>query len=426
MSNLSKLTQLLKSLFFVALLFNFSCGGDDPDPDPTDPTQPIAIVISDFSVTIDENPENDAVLGTISASVNRGDLTYQLSDQTPAGALSINAATGDLTVADSSLFDFELNETLTATVTASVEDTSKIASITITLKDVEESTVGLITAAADFSKRTELAAVAFQEKLWVIGGVDGATRDSDIWSSEDGISWIRPVLNTFPPTQRADHTMVVFKDKLWLIAGTDNPSSRLKDVWSSPNGSAWTQETNNAPFGERSGHSTVVYNDKIWVIGGLTSPGGAVQNDVWSSTDGKTWVEETGSAAFSNRYDHSSVVYDGKMWIIGGRGLDFSSDKVWNSTDGITWTQVVTNDALKPLYNHSTVVFDDKMWVIAGFNGERVNDVWVSEDGAAWSVVDTPDFSARLGQTAAVYDDKVWLIGGFDGEVKNDVWTIAE
>ncbi len=59
-----------------------------------------------------------AVLVPISASVNRGDLSYQLTDQTPAGAMTNNAATGELTVADSSLFDFELNETLTATGTA--------------------------------------------------------------------------------------------------------------------------------------------------------------------------------------------------------------------------------------------------------------------------------------------------------------------
>ena len=55
-----------------------------------------------------------------------------------------NAATGELTMADSSLFDFELNETLTATGTALVETTSKMASITITLSDLNERVITIV------------------------------------------------------------------------------------------------------------------------------------------------------------------------------------------------------------------------------------------------------------------------------------------
>ncbi len=103
---------------------------------------PTVITISDFSATIDENPSNGMILGTISATTNQGNLAYAITSQAPAGAIAINARTGEMTVADASQFDFETNPTLTATVEASANGETKSATITITLNDVVEIIAG--------------------------------------------------------------------------------------------------------------------------------------------------------------------------------------------------------------------------------------------------------------------------------------------
>lgn len=125
------LRLLLTAVLFLPVLFMVSCNDDD------DPVA-IAIEVSPLSVTIDENPAVNLALGTVDASTNRGELLFTLSDESPAGALSIVSTTGELTVGDASLFDFETNPTITATVAASVEDVVETAQVTITLNNVVE------------------------------------------------------------------------------------------------------------------------------------------------------------------------------------------------------------------------------------------------------------------------------------------------
>ena len=115
-------------LSLVALLIT-ACSSDDD-------ASSVAITLNDFSVNVDEFSENGTVVGTVSATTNSGTITYALTNQLPSGALAINATTGELTVADATKFRFNDNETITATVTASVGSTNKSATVTIDLNRV--------------------------------------------------------------------------------------------------------------------------------------------------------------------------------------------------------------------------------------------------------------------------------------------------
>ena len=96
------------------------------------------ISVQDLTVAIDENPTNGDVIGTVVATQTEGggNLAYSISAQTPAGGLSINASTGEVTVLDETLFDFETNPVITATV--SVDGTINTGVITINLANINE------------------------------------------------------------------------------------------------------------------------------------------------------------------------------------------------------------------------------------------------------------------------------------------------
>ena len=100
-------------------------------------TDVLEITAQDFTVDVDENPTDGQVLGTVQANGN-GTLDYSITSQTPTGAMAIDATTGELTVIDPNLFDFETNPVITAeiSVTDGVESTSLTA--TINLNDVDE------------------------------------------------------------------------------------------------------------------------------------------------------------------------------------------------------------------------------------------------------------------------------------------------
>lgn len=96
------------------------------------------IEVSNFTLTISENPADGAVLGNVSVTATGGSLTYAITTQTPEGAMAIDPTTGQLTVNDRKKFNFELYPTITGTFTATNGRGSASGTITITLTDVDE------------------------------------------------------------------------------------------------------------------------------------------------------------------------------------------------------------------------------------------------------------------------------------------------
>jgi hypothetical protein len=102
---------------------------------------PVTVSVSAFTNTIAENPTLNAVLGTVTASTNRGSLVYSLTAQAPAGAMAINSSTGALTVANAGLFNFEVNPSITGVVSVANGSETATANITITVSNVIEVTI---------------------------------------------------------------------------------------------------------------------------------------------------------------------------------------------------------------------------------------------------------------------------------------------
>ncbi len=125
-------------LVFAAILLN-SCSKDSDDPTPQE--TPITVSTADFSKTMDENPTNGQLIGTVQGSTNEGSVTFSITEQTPAGAFAIDLASGELKVSDETLFDFETNPTITGTVKVANGTVSKNALVTITLNDLVEENI---------------------------------------------------------------------------------------------------------------------------------------------------------------------------------------------------------------------------------------------------------------------------------------------
>ena len=124
---MSKKNKLSYLFLLTVLLLTYSCSNDD---DTT-----IKVNLEGLEVTIDETPADGETIGTIQTDEGMA-LNFNITSQTPSGALNIDSGSGEVTVADASLFDFETNPTITATVTA--ENSENSANITINLNNVAE------------------------------------------------------------------------------------------------------------------------------------------------------------------------------------------------------------------------------------------------------------------------------------------------
>ncbi len=129
---MKKQLKLIYLLAIGLILSILSCNNDDEGATSS------PINLQDLQVTIDENPTNGQIIGTVQTDGN-GAIDFDIATQTPAGALSINSTSGELTIADATLFDFETNPEITATISAN--NVVNTANITINLNNLNEAAV---------------------------------------------------------------------------------------------------------------------------------------------------------------------------------------------------------------------------------------------------------------------------------------------
>ncbi len=113
-----------------------------------------APVINDQSFSVDENSANTTVVGTVTATDQDAGqtLTYAITGGNALGAFTINASSGQITVADFTDLDFETNPTFNLTVQVTDNGTGNLtdtATITINLNNLNEAPV--VNAAGPFA-----------------------------------------------------------------------------------------------------------------------------------------------------------------------------------------------------------------------------------------------------------------------------------
>lgn len=227
-------------------------------------------------------------------------------------------------------------------------------------------------------------------KLWNFGGNLGssATIENYIFSSSDGVSWIKAAGKTIP-VAISDEGAVVFHDQIYLIGGYDGAIDR-KDAWVSGDGLNWSAANANAlgsvaTNGAQDGTS-IVFKDFIYYIGGASSNGNSGNTYVVRSADGATWSSVGITQLPSARTHHCAFVLNSVLYIIGGynaAGTNLSGG--YSTSDGINWTARATT-GLQTFAESSCTVQNGMVFLIGGLhNGTIFNTVYTSNDGLAWT-----------------------------------------
>lgn len=284
---------------------------------------------------------------------------------------------------------------------------------------------------AAWNARRSATTIVFQNQIWIMGGYDGTSYYSDIWSSPDGTTWVQ-VVAVAPWGKRTGMKAVVFNNQMYVMGGA-NAGTFYNDVWSSSDGLNWQLLTNSAAWSARNAFGLVAFNNGMFITGGALAVGNS--NEVWYSTDGANWELVFTGAAFGQTSSHSMLVYDDKMWVIGGV---LAGNTVYSSPDGKVWTQTTAAAFASARYEMTAWVYAGVMWIAAGYTGATyLDDVYKSAVGGAgaWTLVTAaPGFSTRLSAMGVVFKAPtsvsatnapvLWLMGGQDntGTYKNDLW----
>ena len=267
------------------------------------------------------------------------------------------------------------------------------------------------TATVDWPVRFGHQAVAYHGRLYVLGGWAGRNNAgfrNDVWSSADGKVWKRETA-TVGWTPRYSHQAVAYQGRLYVLGG----SSGDREVWSWADGEERWRKDAAEVWSERVDHRAVVHNGRLYVLGGSYYPD--YYKDVWSSADGANWTLE-GNAAWEGRDKFQAVSHQGRLYILGGEGVDEnedveSYDDVWSSLDGKIWRQETAAAPWGKIESHQVVSRDGRLYLMGG--NSYSNEVWSSVDGKSWERADpaNANWDARRNFQAVVFPPSLVLSG---------------
>lgn len=189
--------------------------------------------------------------------------------------------------------------------------------------------------AAGWSPRVAPGFAVFRDRMWVMGGTESFYDHSeskvknDVWSSPDGREWTLMTPDA-GWSRRAHFQVLAFDGKLWVLGGgLWHPEHVARnDVWCSEDGRRWEQVTAAAGWAPRLWFAAAVYRGRMWVMGGWSKEHGNF-GDVWTSKDGRGWSELRCDTIWKSRHEHSAFVFKDRIWIAGGEANPLDSE-VWS------------------------------------------------------------------------------------------------
>ncbi|MGR6871888.1 Ig-like domain-containing protein [Pseudomonas sp. HK3] len=255
--------------------------------------------------------------------------------------------------------------------------------------------------------------VSFDNKVWIIGGVDGTSdylwdAGAEAWSTVDGVNW-KKELDNAPFGKLYDANSIVFQDKIWLFGGLvnidRNSSEASLKAWASLDGKIWNQVETNFPFEDALQH-IFEFDQKLWVV---TKDSQENSIHIWSSNTGKNWTKLEHNIPL-DELNSNIVEFNGRLLALGIKGI------IWVSEDGITWKKVeievsrVNEKGFQNFPSGNIYKLNNKLYCY-NFGSE----MWLSEDGFSWkefnSSFDDENRSSFEGEKV-VHQNQIWNISG--------------
>ena len=126
---------------FIVLCTIIACSKDDgnnTEEQTTTEEETPTITAANITGAIDENTANGTTIATINATVQNTNepMAYTITTQIPAGAVSLNGNTLEIT--DETLFNYETHTQVTGQISITAGELTKTIDFTITINNLEE------------------------------------------------------------------------------------------------------------------------------------------------------------------------------------------------------------------------------------------------------------------------------------------------
>ncbi|MBO9711314.1 hypothetical protein [Sphingomonas sp.] len=179
------------------------------------------------------------------------------------------------------------------------------------------------------------ACASFGGHLWLLGGFDGRRETNGVWRSVNGLRWER-VLAEAPWSPRAAAKAVAFDGRLWLLGGGVIDGAQANDAWSSGDGREWRRDVAVLADPAPSGFTPQVFDRRLWLV--AANRAGGFGSAMLVLGEGRSF--DRVEAPWSPRGGVATWVADGRMYLTGGKYSEQSegeprfiySNDVWMMT----------------------------------------------------------------------------------------------
>ncbi|MEO9871430.1 DUF2927 domain-containing protein [Ekhidna sp.] len=172
-------THRFLPILLAFIVFLSACSDDTTEIEAT-------LSVSDFTTTLSDVPRDQQILGTLGTTTNQPNLVFDLISQSHDGALAINTTTGQITVADASIFDFEIISEISAEALVTTGDLSATAEIIIKLSKLSDYDLEVIDYFKNIALGFEFGSSSQITRRWetnmkiFIGGQSNSTLTSEV------------------------------------------------------------------------------------------------------------------------------------------------------------------------------------------------------------------------------------------------------
>ncbi len=157
--------------------------------------------------------------------------------------------------------------------------------------------------------------LVFKNKLWALESsiYNGA---AGVWYTDNGKDWTKATDNA-GWGKRSGYTAIAYNNKIWVMGGRRNTIGlndfeSLNDIWNTENGVNWKKVSQKAEWETRHDAPAVVYKGKIWIVAGshYGSDGKKVEalDDVWY------YSEPTSISKHKTVITNQEVLSIGNVW----------------------------------------------------------------------------------------------------------------
>jgi hypothetical protein len=168
----------------------------------------------------------------------------------------------------------------------------------------------MVTDKPGYPVRSQYKVVVLDKRLVLFGGIDRTGQPkTDVWSSEDGLIWVRETESDQTLLVRGGFPAIVFGDEIWL---TNLLNVKPEPALHSPDAIAWSQTYSFA------GYVSTTFEDNLLVLcpPPITS-GSHFYYRTIKSGEWKT-LEMPATLEWEHLTGATLAEFKGRIWLVGG------------------------------------------------------------------------------------------------------------